>query len=287
MSSGDPACFSNAQNTVVGLWAAHGDVLSLQYAGSQALQSDVTRTGRRTLQGLLSDSVSSVQRYVQRSLYDSSTQEMLDWLLGQAEPALLQPAHSNTTAKATRAPLPRKQAAGQENLSAEGPSLQDHDTAHHDNQTESRATGGGGHGVERAQTEASCDESARLTGEGAGRSAGASTPHAHSNLDSLCTGDGGDEGASAAAAPASANLGAASLADMLSVGSDTSSGRNWFGLAGAWRGRGRGLRKGLEGACAREGASLDSAETLSTTSLSGSADVGEDGEDEWELIVKT
>ena len=30
------------------MWATHGDALSLQYAGSQALQSDVTRTGTST-----------------------------------------------------------------------------------------------------------------------------------------------------------------------------------------------------------------------------------------------
>ena len=70
-------------------------------------------------------------------------------------------------------------------------------------------------------------------------------------------------------------------------------GRNWFGLAGAWRGRGRGHRKEEDGAFGRDGAnlglgeaSLDITEKLSTSALPGGDDMGEDGDDEWELIVK-
>mmetsp|Transcript_41112 Transcript_41112/g.129144 ORF Transcript_41112/g.129144 Transcript_41112/m.129144 type:complete len:954 (-) Transcript_41112:51-2912(-) len=89
IARGDTSCFPALQDSLVHLWADHGDVLSLQYAGSQALQSDVTRTGRRTLHGLLVDSVFSMQRFVQRSLYDSSIQEMLDWILNETWPPLL------------------------------------------------------------------------------------------------------------------------------------------------------------------------------------------------------
>ena len=34
-------------------WADHGDAISLQYSGSHALKGDLTRTGRRTVGGLL------------------------------------------------------------------------------------------------------------------------------------------------------------------------------------------------------------------------------------------
>jgi hypothetical protein len=119
MSSTDASCFPQVQESVVGVWANHGDVLSLQYAGSQALQSDVTRTGRRTLQGLLSDSVTSVQRYVQRSLYDNSTQEMLEWLLGEQEPARPHnaPVHREHRSAADREPC----LSAQRSPGAQGP----------------------------------------------------------------------------------------------------------------------------------------------------------------------
>jgi hypothetical protein len=35
------------------MWADHGDAISLQYSGSCALKGDLTRTGKRTVGGLL------------------------------------------------------------------------------------------------------------------------------------------------------------------------------------------------------------------------------------------
>lgn len=35
------------------MWADHGDAISLQYSGSHALKGDLTRTGKRTVGGLL------------------------------------------------------------------------------------------------------------------------------------------------------------------------------------------------------------------------------------------
>jgi len=35
------------------MWADHGDAISLQYSGSCALKGDLTRTGKRTVRGLL------------------------------------------------------------------------------------------------------------------------------------------------------------------------------------------------------------------------------------------
>jgi len=35
------------------MWADHGDAISLQYSGTNALKGDLTRTGKRTVGGLL------------------------------------------------------------------------------------------------------------------------------------------------------------------------------------------------------------------------------------------
>eukprot|EP00775_Hariotina_reticulata_P001529 gene1529-1867_t len=45
------------------LWADHGDDISRQYAGTGALKSGFTRTGKRTLGGLIDDGVKSLVRY--------------------------------------------------------------------------------------------------------------------------------------------------------------------------------------------------------------------------------
>ena len=45
------------------LWADHGDDISRQYAGTGALKSGFTRTGKRTKMGLLEDGLKSAMRY--------------------------------------------------------------------------------------------------------------------------------------------------------------------------------------------------------------------------------
>ena len=45
------------------LWANNGDALSRQYAGTNALKGDFTRTGERNLSGLMKDGVNSASRY--------------------------------------------------------------------------------------------------------------------------------------------------------------------------------------------------------------------------------
>ena len=49
------------------LWADHGDDISRQYAGTGALKSGFTRTGKRTLGGLVDDGVKSCVRYYQNN----------------------------------------------------------------------------------------------------------------------------------------------------------------------------------------------------------------------------
>jgi len=44
------------------MWADHGDELSQQYAGTGAMKSAFTRTGKRDIWGLLDDGAKSLTR---------------------------------------------------------------------------------------------------------------------------------------------------------------------------------------------------------------------------------
>jgi hypothetical protein len=74
------------------LWADHGDMISIQYSGSQALKGDLTRTGKRTVGGLLQDGLSSVRRAVQNNFADYHRQQVMEAFhqLPQANPDKLQ-----------------------------------------------------------------------------------------------------------------------------------------------------------------------------------------------------
>ncbi|KAI8468529.1 MAG: SacI homology domain-containing protein [Monoraphidium minutum] len=64
------------------LWADHGDDISRQYAGTGALKSGFTRTGKRTLGGLVDDGVKSVVRYYLNNFHDGHKQDALDLISG-------------------------------------------------------------------------------------------------------------------------------------------------------------------------------------------------------------
>ena len=46
------------------MWADHGDEVSNQYAGTVAMKSAFTRTGKRDIWGLLDDGAKSLTRWV-------------------------------------------------------------------------------------------------------------------------------------------------------------------------------------------------------------------------------
>ena len=56
------------------VWANHGDTISSAYAGTGALKSDYTRTGKRTKEGALQDGYKSVMRYVKNNFFDGDRQ---------------------------------------------------------------------------------------------------------------------------------------------------------------------------------------------------------------------
>lgn len=65
------------------LWADNGDSLSKIYAGTGALKSSFTRTGKMSLAGAVADMRKSVQRLYHNNFVDPSRQITIDMLLGR------------------------------------------------------------------------------------------------------------------------------------------------------------------------------------------------------------
>jgi len=65
------------------LWANNGDMCSRQYAGTNALKGDYTRTGERNLSGMVKDGVNSASRYYLNHIRDSYRQAAIDALIGK------------------------------------------------------------------------------------------------------------------------------------------------------------------------------------------------------------
>lgn len=56
------------------VWADNADMISIQYSGTGALKTDFTRTGKRTVQGVLQDGINSLTRYYKNNLKDGFRQ---------------------------------------------------------------------------------------------------------------------------------------------------------------------------------------------------------------------
>lgn len=68
------------------IWADHGDEISRQYAGTGAMKSAFTRTGKRDLAGLLDDGAKSLTRYLLNNFRDGEKQDALDLVTGTYRP---------------------------------------------------------------------------------------------------------------------------------------------------------------------------------------------------------
>ncbi|KAF3429899.1 hypothetical protein E2986_07266 [Frieseomelitta varia] len=73
---------TNIRQTFQLLWANNGDIISKQYAGTNALKGDYTRTGERKFTGLMKDGMNSANRYFQQHFMDDIRQAAIDTLLG-------------------------------------------------------------------------------------------------------------------------------------------------------------------------------------------------------------
>ncbi|CAL8087034.1 unnamed protein product [Calicophoron daubneyi] len=75
---------SPIMHTTQRMWANNGDAISHQYAGTAAMKGDFTRTGERTMNGMMRDGVSSVNRYYLR-FREIVRQAAIDLLLGNED----------------------------------------------------------------------------------------------------------------------------------------------------------------------------------------------------------
>ncbi|KAI0306833.1 inositol polyphosphate phosphatase [Multifurca ochricompacta] len=84
------------------LWAENGDALSRIYAGTGALNTSFTRSGKRTLAGVLSDATKSVSRAYINNFQDKGKQIAIDMLLGnlsnQTQVTIFDPIHDSVRA---------------------------------------------------------------------------------------------------------------------------------------------------------------------------------------------
>ncbi|KAF5388077.1 hypothetical protein D9615_000583 [Tricholomella constricta] len=84
------------------LWAENGDALSRIYAGTGALNTSFTRSGKRTLAGVLSDATKSVSRAYINNFQDKGKQIAIDMFLGnlsnQRPVSIFDPIHDSVRA---------------------------------------------------------------------------------------------------------------------------------------------------------------------------------------------
>ncbi|KAI1448790.1 putative SAC1 protein [Annulohypoxylon stygium] len=69
------------------LWADNADTVSNSYAGTGAMKTDITRTGKRTKAGIMGDGKVAVMRYYLNNFRDGPRQDAFDLFLGAYEPA--------------------------------------------------------------------------------------------------------------------------------------------------------------------------------------------------------
>uniref|UniRef100_A0A7S1UKE5 SAC domain-containing protein n=1 Tax=Phaeomonas parva TaxID=124430 RepID=A0A7S1UKE5_9STRA len=73
------------------VWGNNADAMSMLYAGSGALKTDFTRTGRRTIMGRIADLRNSVWRYYVNNFCDGARQDSIDLMLMNYNPRVERP----------------------------------------------------------------------------------------------------------------------------------------------------------------------------------------------------
>jgi hypothetical protein len=65
-----PGCWAKGMS----VWSDHANFISTAYAGTGAMKTDFTRTGKRTKEGALEDGKRSLMRYIKNNLFDGPRQ---------------------------------------------------------------------------------------------------------------------------------------------------------------------------------------------------------------------
>lgn len=73
------------------MWADNADEMSMQYAGSGALKTGFTRTGKRTYSGVIQDARNSLTRFYVNNFQDGYNQDAIDIFLCNYRPTKTNP----------------------------------------------------------------------------------------------------------------------------------------------------------------------------------------------------
>jgi len=64
-------------------WADNGDMISKHYTGTGSTHTNVTRTGKRDIKGMMDHGFKTCKRLYQQYVDDNQKQEVIDILLGE------------------------------------------------------------------------------------------------------------------------------------------------------------------------------------------------------------
>lgn len=81
------------------MWTNNANAMSMGYTGTGALKADFTKTGKRTIKGMINDGINSCKRYYINNFTDGVKQDAIDLLIGKYRPNPLgaSPFSSRTT----------------------------------------------------------------------------------------------------------------------------------------------------------------------------------------------
>ena len=65
------------------IWADNGDTISKHYTGTGSTHTNVTRTGKRDLKGMMDHGFKTLSRFYKQYMEDNFKQEVIDLLIGQ------------------------------------------------------------------------------------------------------------------------------------------------------------------------------------------------------------
>ena len=79
--------YASFESAFKDLWASNADALSVLYAGTPALKTDVVRIGKRTYRGMIQDGINSLTRYYINNFRDGRRQDSVTLWLGLYKPS--------------------------------------------------------------------------------------------------------------------------------------------------------------------------------------------------------
>lgn len=65
------------------IWADNGDMISKHYTGTGSTHTNVTRTGKRDLMGMMDHGIKTLSRFYKQYMEDNFKQQVIDLILGE------------------------------------------------------------------------------------------------------------------------------------------------------------------------------------------------------------